>query len=318
MSNDRYRYIFGPVMSRRLGRSLGVDVLPPKTCTYDCVYCQLGRTTHQTAERGEFVPLEDLLSELRRKLREGCPLDFITVVGSGEPTLYSRLGEFIAAAKALSDVPVAVITNGSLLWRPEVRIELLQADLVIPSLDAGDAAMFHEINRPCAGIAFEQMVEGLVAFRREYPGQLWLEVLLLDGVADEQIGRIKVFAERIQPDRIQLNTALRPPAFSAIRPLSADALRRTAAALGERVELPTAVEAAEDSATRSATPGEVLGMLRRHPASVRETAIHLSITEQNARECIETLLNSGHIEAHRLETGICYRARTVCTDWRAN
>ncbi|HOF38810.1 MAG TPA: radical SAM protein [Candidatus Hydrogenedentes bacterium] len=311
MSNDSYRYIFGPVVSRRLGRSLGVDVLPPKTCTYDCVYCQLGRTTHQTSERGAFVPLEDLLSELRRKLQEGCAVDFITVVGSGEPTLYSRLGEFIAAAKNLAGVPVAVITNGSLLWRPEVRAELLQADLVIPSLDAGDAAMFHEINRPCAGIAFEQMVEGLVGFRREYSGQLWLEVLLLDGVTDGQVERIKALAERIQPDRIQLNTAVRPRAFSAVRPLSAEALRRIVAALGDRAELVAAVEAADDSATRAATPGEVLNMLRRHPASVRETALHLSITEQNARECIDALLNSGDIEAHRLETGICYRARSA-------
>jgi len=310
MSNDTYRYIFGPVVSRRIGRSLGVDVLPPKTCTYDCVYCQLGRTTHKTAERGEFVPLEEVLAELRRKLDEDRHIDYITVVGSGEPTLYSRLGEFIAAVKALTNVPVAVITNGSLFWRPEVRAELLLADLVIPSLDAGDETMFQEVNRPCDGIAFEQMVEGLAAFRREYPGQIWLEVLLLAGVTDEQVTRIKALADTIRPDRIQLNTTVRPPTFSTARPLTAEALNRIAAVLGEHAEVVADVAPAEDAANRSATPGEVLNMLRRHPASVSDTAINLSITEQNARECIEALLDSGEIEAHRLEKGTYYRART--------
>ncbi len=307
--SDDYRYVFGPVVSRRIGRSLGVDVLPPKTCTYDCIYCQLGRTTRQNAERGEFVPLEDVVAEVRRKLAEEHAVDYITLVGSGEPTLYSRLGDFIAQVKAMTDVPVAVITNGSLLWRPEVRAELLQADLVIPSLDAADAEMFQEVNRPDDAILFDRMIAGLVAFRSEFGGQLWLEVLLLAGITDDQVAQIKTLADRIGPDRIQLNTAVRPPAFSTARPLSAAELERYAAMLGPHAEIVADVAPADDAATRTALPEEVLNMLRRHPASVCETAINLSITEQNARECIETLLDSGAIEEHRLEKGTYYRAR---------
>jgi len=309
MSKD-YRYVFGPVMSRRIGRSLGIDVLPPKTCTYDCIYCQLGRTTHKTVERSEFVPLEDVLEEIRRKLGEESDVDYITLVGSGEPTLYSRLGDFIAGVKFMTDVPVAVITNGSLLWQPDVRAELLQADLVIPSLDVADAAMFQEVNRPHDAISFERMVDGLVAFRNEFSKQFWLEVLLLDGVTDDQVARIKVLADKIRPDRIQLNTAVRPPTCSTARPLTAEALERFAAMLGERAEVVVDVAAKDEAATRTARTEEVLNMLRRHPASVPETAVNLSITEQNARECIDALLALEEIEEHRLEKGTYYRART--------
>jgi wyosine [tRNA(Phe)-imidazoG37] synthetase (radical SAM superfamily) len=285
-------------------------VLPPKTCTYDCIYCQLGRTTHKTVERSEFVPLEDVLEEIRRKLGEESDVDYITLVGSGEPTLYSRLGDFIAGVKFMTDVPVAVITNGSLLWQPDVRAELLQADLVIPSLDVAGAAMFQEVNRPHDAISFERMVDGLVAFRNEFSKQFWLEVLLLDGVTDDQVARIKVLADKIRPDRIQLNTAVRPPTCSTARPLTAEALERFAAMLGERAEVVVDVAAKDEAATRTARTEEVLNMLRRHPASVPETAVNLSITEQNARECIDALLALEEIEEHRLEKGTYYRART--------
>ncbi|MFO7973820.1 MAG: radical SAM protein, partial [Candidatus Hydrogenedentota bacterium] len=193
--------------------------------------------------------------------------------------------------------------------RPDVRAELLQADLVIPSLDAGDPAMFQAVNRPHESISFERMGEGLVAFRNEYSGRLWLEVLLLDGVTEEQVARIKGLADRIKPDRIQLNTTVRPPTFSTACPLTAEALERFAAMLGEHAEVVADVAPADNDAARTATTDEVLNMLRRHPASVPETALNLSITEENARECIEALLQAGEIEEFRLEKGIYYRAR---------
>jgi len=152
-------YVFGPVPSRRLGRSLGVDVVPLKTCTYDCIYCQLGRTTRKTTERREWVPLEDVISELAEKL--SAEPDYVTLSGSGEPTLYSRIGELIQRIKRLTDIPVAVLTNGSLLWDPGVRKDLLRADLVVPSLDAADAGMFRVVNRPHEDISFDQMLRGL-------------------------------------------------------------------------------------------------------------------------------------------------------------
>ena len=172
-------YIFGPVPSRRLGRSLGVDLVPFKTCTYDCIYCQLGRTTNKTIQRKEWVPLDDVVTELETKL--SSQPDYITLSGSGEPTLYSRTGELIDRIKAVTNVPVAVLTNGSLLWNQEVRARLMNADLVVPSLDAGDEAMFRAVNRPHEDISFERMLQGLIDFRHEFQGKYWLEVFLLAG-----------------------------------------------------------------------------------------------------------------------------------------
>ena len=171
--------IFGPVPSRRLGRSLGVDLVPFKTCTYNCIYCQLGRTTNRTLERHEWVPLDDVLGELETKL--ATQPDYITLSGSGEPTLYSRTGELIERIKSLTDVPVAVLTNGSLLWDADIRSQLMDADLVIPSLDAGDGAMFQAVNRPHEDISFEEMLSGLIEFCRQFRGQYWLEVMFLAG-----------------------------------------------------------------------------------------------------------------------------------------
>lgn len=181
------RHVFGPVPSHRLGRSLGIDVVPYKTCSYNCIYCQLGRTTCKTIERQERVGWELILDELRRSL-DTRP-DYITFSGSGEPTLYAGLGELIERIKSVTSVPIAVLTNGSLLWRPDVRQDLQQADLVIPSLDAGDELHFQGVNRPHRSLSLEQVVEGLIAFRREFSGKYWLEVLV---VAPWTSGRAQV------------------------------------------------------------------------------------------------------------------------------
>ena len=205
-------HIFGPVPSRRLGRSLGVDLVPFKTCSYDCIYCQLGQTTSKTVERREWVPLNDVLEELKGKL--ASKPDYITLSGSGEPTLYCRLGELIAGIRAITDVPVAVLTNGSLLWQEEVRRQLMDAHLVIPSLDAGHTSMFQAVNRPHESISFARMLEGLIDFREEYYGEYWLEVFLLAGhtAVESEVSRITACVRRIKPDRVQLNTATRPTA----------------------------------------------------------------------------------------------------------
>jgi wyosine [tRNA(Phe)-imidazoG37] synthetase (radical SAM superfamily) len=167
-------YVYGPVPSRRLGRSLGIDLVPFKTCTYDCIYCQLGRTVNKTVDRQRFVSWEPVLEEIKRK--QDDHLDYITLSGSGEPTLCAGLGELIERIKAITSVPVAVLTSGSLLWRADVHDELQPADLVVPSLDAGDESRFRFINRPHESISFAQMVEGLIAFRQAFHGQYWLEV----------------------------------------------------------------------------------------------------------------------------------------------
>ena len=214
-----YRYIFGPVLSRRLGRSLGLDIMPFKTCTYDCVYCEQGRTTLKTSERKNYVPVEALVQEMKDFLETHPAQDFITVSASGEPTLHTGIGQIIDAIKALSSIPVAVITNGSLLWDAKVRAALQHADLVLPSLDAGNAALFEKIDRTAPSISFDQMVDGLIVFRESFINTIWLEVMLINGVntAEEQLREIAAIARRIRPDRIQLNTIARPPAQSSAK-----------------------------------------------------------------------------------------------------
>lgn len=172
-------YPFGPVPSRRLGRSLGVDLVPFKTCSYDCIYCQLGPTTCKTIERKAWVPLEQVVAELPQRL--ASKPDYITLSGSGEPTLHAQLDELIARIKTLTDIPVAVLTNGSMLWQKDLRRQLLRADLVVPSLDAGDETMFQLVNRPHSQISLDKMLNGLVAFRQEFPGAYWLEVMVVGG-----------------------------------------------------------------------------------------------------------------------------------------
>ena len=173
--------VFGPVPSRRLGLSLGISPLPRKTCNYACVYCQLGRTRQMTNQRQEFVPWETIREEFSNFLQSGVPFDVVTIVGEGEPTLYAQIEELIGAVQTLTDKPVAVITNGSLLAVEEVRSALKKADLVLPSLDAYDEASFRKINRPLRKIKFQEVYEGLRLFTQEYEGQLWLEMMLVQG-----------------------------------------------------------------------------------------------------------------------------------------
>jgi len=230
-------YIFGPVRSRRLGRSLGVDLVPHKTCSFDCTYCELGGTTVRTIEIREWVPLEGVLEELGSRL--SGDLDFITLGGSGEPILYSRMGELILGIKKMTAVPVTVLTNGSLLWMDEVRERLLSADLIIPSLDAGDAAVFQRINRPHPSVTFDRLVRGLKALREEFTGEYLLEVFIQSGLNDtrEEVEKIARLAREIRPDRVQLNTLDRPPAEPEVEGVSAERL----AALAGLFHLPVEI-----------------------------------------------------------------------------
>jgi wyosine [tRNA(Phe)-imidazoG37] synthetase (radical SAM superfamily) len=272
-------HVFGPVPSRRLGRSLGIDLVPFKTCSYDCIYCQLGRTTNKTIERKEYVPLGDVLEELDHRLAAGPQPDYVTLSGSGEPTLYSRLGPLISGIKGRTDRPVAVLTNGSLLWDPEVRESLLEADLVIPSLDAGDDATFQRVNRPHAGVSFERMLAGLETFRWRFAKPIWLEVLLLKGLTDtmaqlEKIGRL---VERINPDRVQLNTASRPPSEDFAAALSLAELKQAALSFGGRAEIIAEHRGAHRDDRRRARREEIISLLKRRPCTLEDVADGLAL-----------------------------------------
>ena len=220
--------VFGPKQSRRLGRSLAVDVIHRKTCPLDCVYCELGRTDRLTLERREYVKADAVLEELRTVLRKQHDgIDHITLSASGEPTLNSKLGEIIKQIKEITTIPVAVLTNGVLLSREDVRRDLLQADVVLPSLDAASDRVFEAINRPHGRLDLEEIIDGLVAFRKEFTGQIWLEILLVKGINDtpEELELLKTIAGWIKPEIIHLNTVVRPPAESWARRVEVEDLR---------------------------------------------------------------------------------------------
>jgi len=302
------QHVFGPVPSRRLGRSLGVDLVPFKVCTYDCIYCQLGRTTCKTTERKEWVPLNEVCASLRGAL--DTKPDFITLSGSGEPTLFSRPGELIRSIKDLTDVPVAVLTNGSLLSVPEVRAGLLEADLVVPSLDAGNERLFRIVNRPHEDIAFDRMVEGLIAFRQEYGGRYWLEVLLLGGITavPAEVERIADIAAKIGPDRVHLNTATRPPAEKSALAVQKAELERLAAAFGGTAtvvaDYPATVRQGEFAARRE----DVLNLLRRRPCTVDDIAGGLGLHRNEVVKYVEELSSEGLIEASTSDGRVYYAA----------
>lgn len=301
MKSDEFKHVFGPVPSRRLGRSLGVDLVPFKTCTYDCVYCQLGPTTNRTVKRAEYVPTADVLAELRRKIEAGIRADYITLSGSGEPTLHNGCGEIIRTVKTLTDIPVAVLTNGSLLWDPAVRQDLLAADLIVPSLDAGDEAAFAEVNHPHPDIDFNRMLRGLIDFRREFSGQYWLEVFILSGhTDDEQAAKMAALAHEIQPDRIQLNTVARPPAYKSAAPMPEPEMHRLAGIFGDRAEVVADFRKTHDQPEFAGQAEDVLALLERRPCTLDDVAASLDLHRNEALKHLDHLLKQGAIETERV------------------
>ena len=290
------KHIFGPVPSRRLGRSLGVDLVPFKTCSYDCIYCQLGRTTNKTVERREWVPLDEVLAELKDKL--ATHPDYITLSGSGEPALFSRLDELIAGIRSMTKVPVAVLTNGSLLWQENVRRQLMDAHLVIPSLDAGHAGMFQAVNRPHEGISFDRMLDGLIDFREEYYGDYWLEVFLLAGhtAVDSELGKIAQCVRRIKPDRVQLNTATRPTAEDYAVMVDRKRLGDLAARFDPPAEVIADYRGVHAQSEFQAGRESVLEMIQRRPCSLDDIANGLNMHRNAVVKYIEELDASGLLQ----------------------
>lgn len=304
------RYIYGPVPSRRLGLSLGVDIVPMKICTLDCVYCQLGRTTEKSVVRRDFVDINAVLAEVEDWLKAGGRADHITLGGSGEPTLNLRLGDLVDAIHALTDIPVAILTNGTLFYRQDVRADCAKAEVVVPSLDAGDAAMFEAVNRPAPDISIEKLVSGLATFRDEYAGQIWLEVFMIPGVNtdEEQIEKIKKLSERMRPDKIQLNTAVRPTAEEGIEAAAGEALAAIARQIGGGCEVIAEVPAATRDRRRERVTADVLSMLKRRPCSIEDLCRGLGITPDEARRQVAELDDCGLIHAESRGDRTYYRA----------
>jgi wyosine [tRNA(Phe)-imidazoG37] synthetase (radical SAM superfamily) len=296
------RHVYGPVPSRRLGASLGVDVVPMKACTYDCIYCQLGPTRTLTTEREHFFTVEEILDDVGRRLDLWPPPEVITVAGCGEPTLYAELCELLARIKRLTQTPVALLTNGSLFYRSDVRRDAARADIVLPSLDAGDEATFQAVNRPAPSLTLKQVVEGLAAFRREYTGEIWLEVMVLAGINDTlpRIGGIAHLARAIAPDRIQLNTPVRPTFDERAAPVSAARLHELRQAFSPEAEV---IAERKERATSASPPrddetAEILDLLQRRPCTAADVAEGLDLAHNAVLKTLTTLEHRG--EVHRV------------------
>ncbi|MHC4386895.1 MAG: radical SAM protein [Planctomycetota bacterium] len=282
MSELKYQYLFGPVPSRRLGRSLGVDIVPLKTCTQNCIYCQLGKDALQTLDRKEYAPIDAVLKELKTKIASGLEADFITISGSGEPTLHSDLGRLISDIRAVTEIQVAVITNGTLLSRPDVRADCCKADVVLPSLDAGDTETFQKMNHPHPDLDFEQFVDGLIRLRSEYAGQIWLEVFFCEGVNTtiQAISNLKTRIEQIRPDKIQVNTSVRPVVHPEAARVEPKRLISIASQLGEQAEIIADFSRHIGATTQTVDLNIILETLRRRPCSLDDLCAGLGLSKE--------------------------------------
>ncbi len=302
------KYVFGPVPSRRLGRSLGVDLVPYKTCTFDCIYCDLGRTTHRTISRKPYVPAHELERELKIYLSTSDKKpDFITLSGSGEPTLNSNIEEIIRKIKEITSIPVAVLTNGSLLSLDEVQRALSQADVILPSLDAVTPILFEHINRPHPSLEIEEIIRGLIQFRKRSRGQIWLEILFCRGLNDDksEIEKLKDAIERIQPDRVQLNTPVRPPAEEFAFPLTPNQLEEIRKKLGYKAEIISEFVAPPGTELDSVKDTEILNLIRRRPCTKEDISKALGLRIDEVVKHLAFLTRTGAIR-YRMYQHRCY------------
>ncbi|NNJ71210.1 MAG: radical SAM protein [Kiritimatiellales bacterium] len=307
---NAYQYLFGPVPSRRLGRSLGVDLIPFKTCTMDCVYCQLGETPCAVSERGEYVPMRDVLAELERWKAADGTADHITLAGSGEPTLHTQFGEVLKWAKSSTTIPSVLLSNGTLMHDPDVRIQAALADKVKVTLSAWDEASFQQIHRPAQGVAFDQLVKGERAFREEYTGELSVEVFIIDGV-NSQLSDVKKIAEvveSIRPDRIDINTAVRPAADASVKAASETDLAAIAEIFGPKASV-TASFRKQGVEAMQISEEALLGLIKRHPASCEQLAGEFNLPKEEMRRTLDNLVSAGILQRDQSGSEPCFFIR---------
>ena len=269
--------LYGPVPSRRLGFSLGIDLLPYKTCSMDCIYCQLGAGAKKRVVRKVLVPVREVLAQMQHALAGGQKIDCLTFSGSGEPTLHAGLGKIIAGIKRITAIPVVVLTNSSLLSSPKVRRDLRAADIVVPSLDAVTPSVFAKVNRPHPSLNMTKIIDGLVRFRKEYKGQIWLEVMLVDGVNDglPHLKKLKEAIALIKPDKVQLNTVVRPPAEKFARALSLEELENIQSFLGSTAEIIADFWTRDQVASARDTGEAILSTVKRRPMTAQDISLSL-------------------------------------------
>lgn len=313
MKETNHRHIFGPVPSRRLGMSLGIDLVPYKTCTLNCVYCECGKTTDLTIKRKNFFNLNDLFFEIKTALKKKRKIDHITLSGAGEPTLNKDIGRVIRKIKSMTAIPVAVLTNGTLLYRKDVREDLKCADIVIPSLDAVSEKVFNKINRAHKNLKLSRIIEGMKRFRKEYGNKIWLEILVVRGYNDsiKEFKKIATAVRKIKPDRIQLNTCIRPGTVRGLKPLKYRALRKFAGYFNVPVDIFAKDMPGEKYKATKSLRGrspwqsqlqsgkfkmrdeEIIEMLKRRPCTIRDLCTVSNSSARIVTERLRKLKSSG-------------------------
>jgi wyosine [tRNA(Phe)-imidazoG37] synthetase (radical SAM superfamily) len=306
-----YKYLFGPVPSRRLGMSLGVDLVPKKVCSLNCLYCEVGNTTRLTTERKEYIPYKKIVAELNDYFINNPMPDYITFSGYGEPTLNSALGDIIKYIKDKQpEIPVAVLSNGTLFSLPEVRNELSMADLVLPSLDAATQNTFEKINVPASGIDVTAHIQGLTDFSREFKGTIWLEVFILPGYnnSQEELAELKKAILMIKPDKVQLNTLDRPGRTEGLKAATHDELIKIMDfwKLGNVEIIANAPERKKISSYRKDIESAILGTISRRPCTADDLAMIMGTHINEINKYLAILEKEGKIKNVRQERGIFY------------
>lgn len=289
-------YVYGPVPSRRLGLSLGISVVPYKTCTLDCVYCQCGLTTRKTLARESFFPVEEVLAQVRDAVSR-AKVEYLTFSGEGEPTLNRDLGRLIRGLKKEHRIPVAVITNSTLLTDSAVRRDLYAADLVVPSLDAADQRTFARVDRGHRDLKIDDIIAGLATFRRYYKGRMWLEIMLVKDRNDSVDHLVKLCqaAHRIRPDKVHLNTVVRPPAEKSARALSSDDLEQVRMLFGPRAEIVASPCVRRGRGANREPARAVLAMVQGRPSTVQDMERSLGIPKQKLTPLLRELVRGRRI-----------------------
>lgn len=311
---DSFNHLFGPVPSRRLGMSLGIDLVPKKICSLDCVYCEVGRTTLLTTRRDEYVSFDGVIDELRRYLSINPDPDYFTFSGSGEPTLNSRIGDVIGFLKTVRpEVPVAVLTNGTLFSDPGVRSDLMDADMVLPSLDAATEGVFTAINRPDTTLSAAAHIKGLAAFGREYAGKICLEVFILPGYNDspEELKSLETALTGIRTDTVQLNSLDRPGTQEGLQTASKEKLLALTEnwSVGNVEVIAAAPDRREVASFRTDTEAAVLETIRRRPCTLDDLSRIMGVHISELNKYLDVLEAEGRIESLREDRGFFYRSR---------
>lgn len=309
-----YKYLFGPVPSRRLGMSLGVDLVPKKVCSLDCVYCEVGTTTKLTTERREYIPYDKVVSELEHYFANNPNPDYITFSGSGEPTLNSRIGDVLQFIKRKKpNIPIAVLTNGTLLYDKQVRDEIKGANVVLPSLDAATETTFRKINCPEKSLTAEKYICGLIDFRKEFSGQIWLEVFIIPGYNDNtnDLKALKKAFQEIKPDQIQLNTLDRPGTVEDIHAANHRDLNKIVNYWKlDHVEIIAAApERKNIQSYRKDAESAILGTITRRPCTVDDLVKILGLHTNEINKYLDVLEAEGRIEPIRQDRGVFYQIK---------